>query len=544
MRKNMIRSAGLMLSAGLAMPALAQPVPGAGDAYARWQAESDRNADLVPPEFKLINYYFLRGTITNMLADPAGLRGVSLGPIGIGEAGSATRTGDDSTAYIEQRWIPVLAYSPWFVDGLATFRAQFEVDYTWGQAANQIQNNQGGGLNADQVNIQTKNVNVSLYPTKNPLELSVVLGTQPFYDNIDDPQTTSLFHIVKTGYKLAFLGTDATGATSYGHFGDHRFKLGFLPVGATQPDKATENDPRLAYVTMYTLDYSNELRPGTELGFSLWHLRDNTEGKAFAFEGLVPSGPASTGLFPYTGVADLDLENPTGSVTWVGMNFNHNADFRLGNLAVTGYFIANFGKFESQKQDTALNKDLAIAGYAADVEVAYNYGKTLGDVVTLEALVTSGDDDVKDAEYNGVFTMNHYGLPGAVWFDHKTLLLFPFTSTVSNYTGAVTDISNQGFGLETAILTGAKDLVPDVLNLKLGVAAARSAVDPPAGAFNLKRGRTLGAELNAELKWNIRYLMTVGLHGGYLALGDFYDAVPTADGSPWAAFTSFTWYGF
>ena len=38
-----------------------------------------------------------------------------------------------------------------------------------------------------------------------------------------------------------------------------------------------------------------------------------------------------------------------------------------------------------------------------------------------------------------------YGLPGAVWFNHKTLLLFPFTSTVNNYTGAVTDISNQGY---------------------------------------------------------------------------------------------------
>jgi hypothetical protein len=35
-----------------------------------------------------------------------------------------------------------------------------------------------------------------------------------------------------------------------------------------------------------------------------------------------------------------------------------------------------------------------------------------------------------------------------VWFNHKTLILFPFTQTVSNYTGAVTDISNQGYGLD------------------------------------------------------------------------------------------------
>ena len=529
----------------LAAPAAAAPTPGAGDAYGAWEAGADRSADPLASEFKLINYFFMRATVTNMLADPSGLRGVSLGPIGIGEgAGSATATGSDSTAYIEQRWIPVLAYSPWFTDGLATFRAQFEVDYTWGQAANQIQNNQGGGLNADQVNIQTKNVNVSLYPTRNPFELSVVLGTQPFYDGIDDPQVTSLFHIVKTGYKLAFIGTDGTGATAYGHFGPHRLKAAFLPIGAAQPNKADEGDPRLSYVYLSTIDYSYEAWPGTEIAFSLWHLRDNTEGKAFAFEGLVPSGPASTGLFPYTGVADFDLESPTGSVTWVGVNFNHNADFRTGDLAVTGYAIANFGRFESQKAGTTLNKDLAIAGFAADLELAYNHGKGLGDVVTLEGLFTSGDDDVKDAEYDGVFTLNHYGLPGAVWFDHKTLLLFPFTSTVSNYTGAVTDISNQGYGLQAAILTGAQDLIPEVLNLKLGVAAARSSATPPPGVFNLQRGRTIGAEFNAELKWNVRYLMTIGLHAGYLAVGDFFDAVPTVDANPWAAFSTFTWYGF
>ena len=38
--------------------------------------------------------------------------------------------------------------------------------------------------------------------------------------------------------------------------------------------------------------------------------------------------------------------------------------------------------------------------------------------------------------------------------------------------------------------------------------------------------------------------MTIGLHAGYLAVGDFFDAVPTVDANPWAAFSTFTWYGF
>jgi hypothetical protein len=38
--------------------------------------------------------------------------------------------------------------------------------------------------------------------------------------------------------------------------------------------------------------------------------------------------------------------------------------------------------------------------------------------------------------------------------------------------------------------------------------------------------------------------MTVGLHGAYLFKGNFYDGVARVPASPWALFTTFTWYGF
>ena len=50
--------------------------------------------------------------------------------------------------------------------------------------------------------------------------------------------------------------------------------------------------------------------------------------------------------------------------------------------------------------------------------------------------------------------------------------------------------------------------------------------------------------MNAEVKWTIRYLMTVGLHGAYLFKGNFYEGVTRVATSPWALFTTFTWYGF
>lgn len=530
---------------GAARAAEAVPPTGPGLNYIEWLERNDRQAEPDSSEFRLINYFFTRGTLTNQLADPAGLKGVSLGPIGVGDAaGSATRVVPGSeAAYIEQRWIPVLSYSPDFADGLATFRAQIEVDYMWGQAANQIQNNQGGGFNADQVNIQTKNVNVSIHPTRNPYKLSIVVGTQSIYDTIYDPAITSLFDIVKTGYKLSFFGSDATGISVYSRLGGI-WKASFIPIGAGQPNKATEDDPSLAFAWMATADYAYQIQPGTVVGLSYWHLQDDTAGSAFAFEGLVKSGPSSTGLFPYTGVARQRIEAASGNVEYLGAHFHHNINFRTGPFAASGFLMLNAGSYQNNRADSSLLPNIDILGGAANLELMYNWGKTSGDRITFETMLTTGDSDPTDGKFSSAFTLNNYGLPGAVWFNHKTLLLFPFTQTVSNYTGAVTDISNQGYGLASAILTGSWDVIPNKLNVKAGLAYAQSTAKPLPTADGVERGRTNGAEINFEVNYHIRYLMTVGLHVGFLAVGNYYDGNAQVLRDPWAAFTTFTWYAF
>ncbi|MCA9619228.1 MAG: hypothetical protein KC731_09400 [Myxococcales bacterium] len=530
-----------------APPGVPEPLSAEADGahYAPWKEAHDREADPEPPEFQFISYFFTRGTVTNQLADPSGLRGVSLGPIAVGEgAGSSTRVGKESTNYyIEQRWIPVLAYKPHFVDGYAALRAQFEIDFTWGLAANTIQNNQGGGFNADQVNIQTKNINVALYPTQKPRALSILVGTQPVYDTIYDPTITSLFDVVQTGYKLSFMGTDATGLSAY--FNDFYGigKVSFIPMGAAQPDKALTGDARFSHVYLFTADYAYPVMPGTVVGATYWHLEDRTKGSGYAFEGLVPSGPSSGALSAYTGTAPFAIDKPSGHVEYVGAHFHHNINFHTGPFAASGFTMANFGKFESQAEETQRNREVKVRGVAANAELQYNYGKTVDDRVTLEGMFSSGDSDPTDDTYSSPFTMNYYGIPGAVWFNHKTLLIFPFTSTVSNYTGAVTDISNRGYGLVSGIATGSYDIIPSKLNVKLGGAYAQS-MAKPLERNGLQPGRIIGAEVNAEVKYHFRYLMTVGLHGGYMFRGSFYDGNPQITKNPWAGFATFTWYGF
>ncbi|MBU8900010.1 hypothetical protein KRR26_30820 [Corallococcus sp. M34] len=544
-RKGLRRSAAWVALglAGLSWPAVAQTSTVPGLYYGDWLDAKDREEDAKPREFVLINYFFTRLSVTNSIGDPSGLKGVSLGPIG-SLAGSAVRVEPGRSAYyVEQRWIPVLEYSPSFVDGLASFRAQFEVDYLWGRAANASQQNEGGGFNADQVNIQTKNVNVALYPTRNPARLTLLIGTQPVYDSIFDPTRTPLNDIIRTGYKLAFLGSDATGLTLFSNY-KGLSKLSLLPLGSAQSDKAAKDDPRLKFIYLLTADYAYPVQPGTNVGLSFWFMRDDTKGDAYAYEGIVKSGPSSTGLGGFVGTPRFNIERPTGSVFWLGANFHHNIDFRTGRFGASGFVMYNAGSYKSAREDTTFNKKVDISGLSANLELLYQWGRGPSDVVTLEGMFTTGDSNLDDDRYTGAFTLNQYGLPGSVWFDHKMLLLFPFTSTVNNYTGAVTDISNQGYGLRTGIASAAWDVVPNKLNLKLATGLANSGATPPRWDPGVRRGRFIGAEVNAELRYTIRYLMTVGLHAGYLFRGSFYDGSTTVKTNPFAAFTTFTWYAF
>lgn len=510
-----------------------------------WQDDHDRSKDEPPPQFRFISYFFTRATFTDMVGDPSGLKGVSLGPLGE-QAGSLVESGlTGPAAYFEQRWIPVIEFTPHFVDGLAAFHAQFRINYIWGLAANTVQGNQGGGFNAEQINIQTKNINVSLYPTRDPDDITIILGTQPAYDSPLDPTRYGLNDLTRSGYKLSFLGSDATGVSVYSQRGGLT-KLSWLPLGSAQPDNATTGDPRLKFVWLATLDHQQEIAPGTWIGASLWYLRDDTQGDADAYQGLVRSGPASAGLSAYTGTAPFQIDDPSGWVGWIGINAHHNIDFRTGRFAADGFLMYNGGKFVSNDAATLLNPSVTISGLTGDLELLYNWGHSINDVLSFETIDSSGDSNVNDGHYTSAFTMNYYGLPGATFFTHRTLLLFPFTSTVVNYSGAIADVSNQGAGLRSAIGAATYDLVPNKLNIKVGLAYARSQNTPASYAGSATpRGKSIGTEVNAELKWTIRYLMIAGLHAGYLFRGDWFNGETSrVTQDPYALFTTFTWYAF
>jgi len=253
-----------------------------------------------------------------------------------------------------------------------------------------------------------------------------------------------------------------------------------------------------------------------------------------------------------------------------------------------------------------------VDGLTANLEIQYQYGPRAnptsaplgGDKITFEYLYTQGDKDPNDDKYTGAFTMNYYGLPGATWVSHKALILFPFGESISHFTGGMTDISNQGYGTRMFIFAFYRDIIPNKLNIKVGYArayanagkevtyrnnalyqdldtqiSAQVNADPQlqnlltlayqgkpnyiykdnSGVFKTNffreySGKLIGTEYNVEVVYQVRYLMTVGIHFAKMFLGDFYKTEVnefgqkvrpnTVDRDPYAIFLTFKWIGF
>ncbi len=56
-----------------AAPALAQTPTVPGLYFPEWYDQNAREKNPLPPELKLISYYFARASVTNQVADPSGL---------------------------------------------------------------------------------------------------------------------------------------------------------------------------------------------------------------------------------------------------------------------------------------------------------------------------------------------------------------------------------------------------------------------------------------------------------------------------------------
>jgi len=131
-------------------------------------------------EFQYLAYFFTQGVFSNFYAENELLKGQIVGRL---FSSNTTRTGQQ-TFYFEQRILPFFIYQPKLLDGKAILRASFEIDWTWGDASYGVGGNYGSAFSADQVNLQTQNVELELLPAKG---WAVNLGLQGLFDTPDNP---------------------------------------------------------------------------------------------------------------------------------------------------------------------------------------------------------------------------------------------------------------------------------------------------------------------------------------------------------------------
>ncbi|MCW8849892.1 MAG: hypothetical protein OQJ81_07930, partial [Melioribacteraceae bacterium] len=475
-------------------------------------------------ELKFIGYYFMRSEISNTYPTNEFLKGQIVGRL---FGGNTTTTGKD-VRYTEQRFIPIIAYTPRLFDGWATMRMSFELDWTWGDANYGAGGNFGGAFGADAVNMQTQNLFIEFRPQKN---LFINAGLTRLFDNISVPAYTFTEDLVNTGYRLAIWGSDATGISGHYLLNDYRFKFGAYQL---YENNVQENDD----VSLFELDFEYDFDIKNSAGLTAYYLRDRGNGEggvSILGQGL------NSGLSNYLGVFNFNFGNEPyiADIIWLGTHFHGDPTLKQGRLGYTGFAIANMGVAETK------SRSVDIFGVAANLRLSYKYGKNRNDYLAIDGVFTTGDDNnISDGKYSGVLTGNNWTAPGAVFFSHGLYLLLPHGNVVNRFNAAVIDIQNIGYGLMAGSLSASYDLIPNKFKIKSAVGFGASPVTASGG------GSTIGTEFNLNLLYKLKVFMDLELHAAYLSLGDFYDS-PVVNGglnvrpdNPWVLFASLKWIMF
>ncbi|MFZ5516599.1 MAG: hypothetical protein ACOY90_08155 [Candidatus Zhuqueibacterota bacterium] len=476
-------------------------------------------------EFTFIGYYFMRSEQSNVAPTNEFLKGQVVGRL---FGGNTTRTSNAQSSFTEQRFMPMITYTPRLFDGWAKMRMSFEFDWTWGDANYGAGGNFGGAFAADFVNMQTQNLFIEFRPNKT---LFVNAGLTRLYDNVNVPYYTVTSMLLNTGYRLSFWGSDATGLAVHKMFANKRMKFGAYQLYENNVEQKDD-------VSLVEAMFEYDLDIVHTVGLSFWHVRDRASGEggvSILGQGL------NSGLSNYNGVFNFNFGNESykANIYWLGTHFHGNPLLIQGRFGYNGFAVLNFGSAESQTHQ------VNIMGLAANLRLAYKYGKNENDFISVDGIYTSGDkENIADGKYTGVLTGNNWTAPGAVHFSSGLYLLLPHGNVVNRFNAAVIDIQNIGYGLAAGTFIGSYDIVPNKLKVKTGLGAGFAPVSPGSG------GNFLGTEINLNLLYRLKVYMDLELHAAYLSLGDFFDS-PGVNGNlddrpknPWTVFATLKWIMF
>jgi len=487
----------------------------------------NRNTIRDKKELSFIGYYLTRYEAINVAPTNNLLKGQVVGRF---FGGNSTKSYPDIYSnYVEQRFLGMMSYSPRLFDGWARMRMSFELDWTWGDANYGAGGNFGGGFGADYVNMQTQNLFLELHPNK---KWFINMGLLRFYDNTSVPYYTGTSELLTTGYRLSLFASDASGLSA--HYSPNTYQ--HFKGGAYQlyENNVDQNDD----VFLFELDMEQDISIKTSLGLSVYHLRDYANGEggiSILNQGL------NSQLAHYNGVFHFDLGNEEyeARLWWLGTHFDHDPMLEQGRFGASGFAYTTQGRVETA------TRIIDVAGCAANLRLAYKYGKTNRDNIVLDGIFSTGDvENVDDGKYTGVLTGNNWTSPGAVFFGTGLYLLLPHGDVVNRYYASTIDIQNMGYGLAAGVARLSYDVVPYKLKVEGNLGYAVAPVAPFGG------GNTMGFEANIGVTYTPKVFFDIEMHAAHLSLGDFYDS-PLTNGNiaerpadPWTVILLLKWIMF
>jgi len=393
-------------------------------------------------------------------------------------AGYISPSVDPSTnSYVEQRARLMFTSAGENVKGVAFF----EIDQMFGDSAYTTGRNLGGGLEADTINLETKNVYVWFKVPNTSLDFTVgVFG-------------------LSDSYAGTLLGlADVAGVAANYKYDPVTFRFAWAKFWENATNKADDVD-------FYMAEAKFSPVKDVKVGVNFYFLNDmggGTKGNAHA-SAINPAEIAAV-----TGLRKVRVYIPGVDVA-----------FKVGPVDLSGFFF-----YETGKAKGSGSNDVDIKGFAADLRADANVGPGKA---FLEALYVSGDDNKSsgDKKYKSILTASNYNLAGSFYTRTDTAILLPNIDDLNSSKALSYDVANGGAGL-FHVAAGYSQKLMDKLTGKVGVAysaAAKKRARDYGGVFNFADEKAMATEVNANVNYNITKGLDFGLYGAYAWLGSAYD---------------------
>ncbi|MFA5806929.1 MAG: hypothetical protein WC978_01005 [bacterium] len=402
---------------------------------------------------------------------------------------------DVSTAsYVEQRQRFIF---DWKGENVGA-RGFFELDFAnWGDSAYTAARNQGAALEADSINLETKNF--YLWFNVPNTSVKVTAGLQ---------NVTDSFGGMIVGY------ADMAGIFVTGKMEPVSYKLGWAKF---QEGSSLRDDD----VDFYVAEAKFAPTKDAKVGLNLYVLRDasgsTVPASAFINTNLNTLG---RGHADYGFGATAFTYKPA-TIYWLGVD----GAFQAGPAALSGYAFYNFGKAEAiggtfAGDNVVAGDELKVKAFAVDLraDLTAGPGKAF-----IEAAYVSGSS-ATDTDFKAPIVGNNYALAGSFALTSMDMqILLNQIDDINGSAALAYDVQNKGRGI-IAVAAGYRMKFNDMLSGKVGVgylADAKNAIGTNSAGVSIKKHKA--TEVNANVNYALVKGLDLGLYGAYAFLTDWED---------------------